>query len=225
MLAPNLQLMTPLSDGELVERIVGGDTPVFELLMRRHNQRLYRLARSVVRDDDQAEEVLQETYLRAYANLSRFEGRSSVATWLSRIAFHEALRHKRRALRTRTAEGFDLDSLQMNDTTSDGVNPLVREELRVSLKNALDSLPTSMRAIVTLRLVEGLSTRETAESLRLTQANVKVGLHRARRLLCDLIEEQAIPELREELTFGNERCDRMVRNVFARLASRLACRG
>ncbi len=221
MLAPNLELMMPLSDDELIERIVGGDTPVFELLMRRHNQRLYRLARSVVRSDDQAEEVLQETYLRAYANLAQFEGRSSVATWLSRIAFHEALRHKRRARRARTAEGFDLDSLQMNDTSSEGVNPLVREELRASLKNALDALPTSMRAIVTLRLVEGLSTRETAESLRLTQASVKVGLHRARRLLSDLIEEQAIPQLREELTFGNERCDRMVRKVFARLTARL----
>ena len=217
MLSPQLQLMAPLTDEELVERILDGDSAVFELLMRRHNQRLYRIARSVVRNSDEAEDIVQETYLRAYANLARFERRSSVVTWLSRIAFHEALRRRRQRQRFRAAQGLDLDELQMRDTTCDGATPLIHDELRASLTAAIDSLPTAMRAIVTLRLVEGLSTRQTAESMRLSEANVKVGLHRARRLLCDAIQQQAIPKLRDEFTFGEERCDRVVAAVFQRL--------
>jgi len=213
----NLQLMAPLTDEELVRRILDGDAAVFELLMRRHNQRLYRLARAVVRNDDEAEEVVQETYLRAFANLARFEGRSSVATWLSRIAFHEALRRKRLRRRSPTVSGLDLDGLQMSDSTPADPDPIVRAELRGSLAAALDALPTAMRAIVMLRLVEGLSTRETAASLRLSESAVKVGLHRARRMLCETIQRQAIPELREMFAFKEERCDRIVAGVFERL--------
>jgi len=215
MLTSALQLLAPLTDEELVERIIAGDTAVFELLMRRHNQRLFRLARSVIRDDGEAEEILQETYLRAYANLARFEGRSSVITWLSRIAFHEALRRKRRKQRTKTAEGWNLDSLPMDESIPD--NPDAQADLRSAITRAMDTLPAAMRAIVMLRLVEGLSTRETAQSLRLSESNVKVGLHRARHLLRETMERQSLAELRDAFTFGKQRCDRMVQNVFERL--------
>jgi RNA polymerase sigma-70 factor (ECF subfamily) len=219
MLPPTLQLLSPLADEELVERIVAGDTAAFELLMRRHNQRLFRLARSVIRDNDDAEEIVQETYLRAYANLARFEGRSSVITWLSRIAFHEALRRKRQKQRAKTTQGLNLDSLPMSDSTSDGISLFMQADLRAALTKAIDSLPDGMRAIVMLRLVEGLSTKETAHSLRLSESYVKVGLHRARRLLRATMERQSVSELREAFTFGEERCDRVVRNVFHRLGT------
>lgn len=217
-LSPKLQLLAPLTDEELVERILDGDTPVFELLMRRHNQRLYRLARSVIRDNDEAEEIVQETYVRAFVNLSRFEGRASVITWLSRIAFHEALRRKRRKQRFRAAQGFDLDGL-MKDSTPERIDPLIQADLRAALTRALDSLPDGMRAIVMLRLVEGLSTRETARSLRLSESNVKVSLHRARNLLRADLERRSLAELRNAFTFGEERCDRVVSRVFERLGA------
>lgn len=219
MLSPTLQLLAPLTDEELVERIIGGDTAVFELLIRRHNQRLFRLARSVIRNDDEAEEIVQETYLRAYANFARFEGRSSVITWLSRIAFHEALRRKRRKHRAHITDGLNLDSLPMNESTSDGLRPFVQADLTAALTRAMDTLPAGMREIVMLRLVEGLSTKETAASLRVSESYVKVGLHRARHLLRDLMERQSLLELREAFTFGEHRCDRVVRNVFERLES------
>jgi len=138
-LPPKLELMAPLTDAELVERIIGGDSGVFELLMRRHNQRLFRLARSVVRNSDEAEEIVQETYLRAYANLARFEGRSSVVTWLSRIAFHQALRPQRRKRQSRVTDGLDLDALQMSDTSPSENDSIARDELRTSLAAAMDS--------------------------------------------------------------------------------------
>lgn len=220
-LLPELERLAPLSDDELVQRIVAGDSAVFELLMRRHNQRLFRVARSVVRNDDEAEEIVQETYLRAYAHLGAFEGRSSVATWLTRIAFHEALRRRRRLRRRQSAEteGLDMDALPNRGGDADGPpDPVAQAELRSTLAAAMDALPTALRAIAMLRLVEGLSTRETAQSLRLSESGVKVGLHRARKQLCDAIRRQPLPALHEEFTFGSERCDRIVAAVFRRLS-------
>jgi RNA polymerase sigma-70 factor (ECF subfamily) len=218
LMSVELQQMAPLSDEALVERIVGGgDAAVFELLMRRHNQRLFRIARAVVRDDDEAEDVVQETYVRAYTHLDRFEGRSSVATWLSRIAFHEALRRRRRQRRSRALGELDPQSPQAADAAHPPDDPMSRAETRATLTAALDALPTGLRAIVMLRLVEGLSTRETAECLRLSESNVKVSLHRARQLLIKAMERDALAEFRTQFAFDGERCDRIVAGVFDRL--------
>lgn len=218
LLPPVLQLLEPLTDQELVRRVVDGDTPVFELLVRRHNQRLFRLARSVLRRDGDAEEVVQETWLRAFVNLPRFEGRSSVVTWLSRIAYHEALRRRRLDLRLRPAEGVDLDAIPAGLPAADAFPP-GPEDLRSALARAVDSLPDGMRSLVMLRLVEGLSTRETARSLRLSESNVKVGLHRARALLRVALDGRAESGFRTAFAFASHRCDRIVASVFQRLAS------
>jgi RNA polymerase sigma-70 factor (ECF subfamily) len=218
MMSAELQQMAPLSDEALVERIVGGgDAAVFELLMRRHNQRLFRIARAVVRDDDEAEDVVQETYVRAYTHLDRFEGRSSVATWLSRIAFHEALRRRRRQRRSRALGELDPQSPQATDAAHSPDDSMARAETRATLTAALDALPTGLRAIVMLRLVEGLSTRETSQCLRLSESNVKVSLHRARQLLINAMERDALAEFRTQFAFDGERCDRIVAGVFERL--------
>jgi RNA polymerase sigma-70 factor (ECF subfamily) len=212
-LPATLQAMAPLSDEELVALILDGDRAAFELLMRRHNQRLFRVARAIVPSSTDAEDIVQETYLRAFAHLARFEGRSSVATWLSRIALHEALRWRRRQ-RRRGAGSLVAERVEGNQT---GADPVEREEMRTTLSAALDSLPAAMRAVVMLRLVEGLSTRETAACLRLTESNVKVTLLRARRLLAQRLEDEAVQHLRSHFAFAQERCDRIVAGVFARL--------
>jgi RNA polymerase sigma-70 factor (ECF subfamily) len=212
-----IEQLTPLSDEEVVRRVLDGDVAVFELIMRRHNQRLFRVARAVLRNDDEAEDVVQETYLRAYAHLAQFEGRSSVATWLSRIAFHEALRRRRNRQRQHIAEGLDPDRTTAVASEAPVDEALVRTELRTALASAIDSLPDGLRAVVMLRLVEGLDTRETAESLHLSESNVKVSLHRARRLLSDSLLDRSHPDLRRTFTFGDQRCDRIVAAVFKRL--------
>jgi RNA polymerase sigma-70 factor (ECF subfamily) len=206
MLPASLAPMVMLTDEQVVQRVLGGDTAVFELLMRRHNRRLFRIVVSVVRNRDEAEDVVQEAYVRAYQHLARFEGRASVATWLSRIAFHEAL--KRRRHRTRAIGGGEVAPAD---------SPTASPEARSMLTAAMDQLSDALRSVVMLRLVEGLDTRETAQSLRMSESNVKVSLHRARKLLLEHIEEQAIPELRDEFAFDGERCDRVVDAVFRRI--------
>lgn len=198
--------MVMLTDEQVVRRVVEGDTAVFELLMRRHNRRLFRVVISIVRDRDEAEDVVQEAYVRAYQHLARFEGRASVATWLTRIAFHEALRRRRRRVHT----------LASTEPTMDPPIP-VNPEARSLLAAAVDQLPDALRSVVMLRLVEGLDTRETAQSLRMSESNVKVTLHRARKRLLEMLEAQAIPELRDEFAFDGERCDRVVAGVFERI--------
>jgi RNA polymerase sigma-70 factor (ECF subfamily) len=208
--------VTPPSDEELVVGILAGDTAAFELLMRRHNQRLFRVARSVLRESGGAEDVVQETYLRAYRSLRRFEGRSSVATWLSRIALHEALRARRRRRRWVAMEPTTMDQSPAGTPP----DPVHRGEERAMLVHALDSLPAKLRAVVMLRLVEGLSTAEAAASLRLSESDVKVSLHRAKRRLAEALEQQAVEQLRAEFSFAHERCDRIVAGVFSRLGVR-----
>jgi RNA polymerase sigma-70 factor (ECF subfamily) len=185
--------------------------------MRRHNQRLYRIARAVVRSDAEAEEVVQETYVRAFTHLAAFEGRASVATWLSRIALHTALRARRRWRRhhPRGAATMEIRDARLH-TDPPGAS-IDRADTRTILVAALDALPTRMRAVVMLRLVEGLDTRETSRSLGMTEANVKITLHRARRLMCESIEREAVAGLRDEFAFASERCDRIVEGVFDRL--------
>ncbi|MFM9995763.1 MAG: sigma-70 family RNA polymerase sigma factor [Phycisphaerales bacterium] len=211
-MSPTLQLLAPLPDEEVVARVLCGDTAVFELLMRRHNQRLFRLARAVVRDGHEAEDIVQEAYVRAYAGLRRFEGRSSVATWLSRITLHEALRRRRRRGRARVADGIDPGSL-----TGPAAPGAADGELGDVLTGAIDALPMVLRAVVMLRLVEGLGTRETAACLRLTETNVKVSLHRARQMLQGLVGDWSEADARGRFAFDGERCDRIVAEVFRRL--------
>jgi RNA polymerase sigma-70 factor, ECF subfamily len=211
-----MQELAPLTDEEVVARVVAGDSAVYELLMRRHNQRLYRVARAVLRDDLEAEDIVQETFVRAYTHLARFEGRSSVATWLTRIAFHESLRRRRRRRAVRLVEEPVLDRAPHAPEMPD-LDAIDRRETRSMLKQALDSLPTQLRAVVMLRLVQGLSTRETAECLRLSEANVKVCLHRGRRMMLEAVQRQGLRDLQDEFAFGAQRCDRVVDAVFERL--------
>ena len=211
------------TDEHLVQRVLDGDVFLFELLMRRHNQRVYRAARSILRDDSESEDVMQETYLRAYEHLAQFEGRARFSTWLTRIAVNESIR--RAAFKGRH-EAFADDGIEREDELTREIQQpsptpesnLSRNEITSILEKAILALPGQYRAVVMLRDVEEMSTNETAEALSLTEANVKVRLHRAHELLRQELFAIAGVASRNAFSFGASRCDRVVQVVLRRIS-------
>lgn len=216
------KLLEVMPDEEVVRRVLDGETALFELVMRRYNQRLYRVARAILRDDAEAEDVMQDAYVRAFEHLSQFAGRSQFATWLTRIAIHEALARVQRRKKT--------DQLGVNEW-NDGegemnipataLNPeeqLSASELGRALESAILSIPEQYRLVLMMRDVEQLSTTETAAALDLSEENVKVRLHRARAMVRKNLFAQAGAEAPRAFGFMGERCDRVVAKVMARIA-------
>jgi RNA polymerase sigma-70 factor (ECF subfamily) len=211
-----------LSDGEIVARVRAGDVELFELLMRRYNQRLYRVAWSVLRNDTQAEDVVQETWVRAFAHLDQFEERARFSTWLTRIALYEAWSRARRGRRFvpfgPEAHG---EANFMSDPISEENDPEARaaeRETARALEAAIERLPDRYRGVFMLREIEELSTAETAECLELSEEAVKTRLHRARGLLRRELSGVA-PAHARIYPFLGARCDRMVERVVARIRS------
>ncbi len=238
MNAPDLALVAPkapvaplsipqeLSDEALARRIVSGEKELFELLMRRHNQRLFRVARGVVDSDLEAEDVLQDAWVRAYEHLAEFRGEAQLTTWLSKIALYEALARKRRARRFVGLASADRTSAEdpwMSEveepeaTTPNPEQAAWTGELRAALERAVGAMPSRYRAVFLMREVEGLSTAETAASLDLSLEAVKVRLHRARARLRDDLERRLGLAAHEAFSFAAERCDRVVAGVLARI--------
>ncbi len=212
----------PLSDEEVVRRILDGETALFELIMRRYNQRLYRVARAILRDDAEAEDVMQDAYVRAYGHLSQFAGRSQFATWLTRIAIHEALARVQRRKKTDqlSANEWNDGEGEMNIPAT-ALNPeqqLSALELGRALESAILSIPEQYRLVLMMRDVEQLSTAETASALDLSEENVKVRLHRARAMVRKNLFAQAGSEAPRAFGFMGERCDRVVARVMERIA-------
>ncbi len=209
------------SDEEVVKRVLGGETALYELLMRRHNQRLYRVARAILRDDGEAEDVMQDAYVRAYRNLSSFEGRAKFVTWLTRIAVNEALARSRKHFRFRSLDVSDeTKGEDMNSVMSAGRSPeqeAYDRELSGVLQKAVLTLSEEHRLVFVLRDVEGLNTEETAKCLNLTQDNVKVRLHRAHAALRKQLSTAIGDAAGKCFQFHAVRCDRVVANVFRTL--------
>ena len=206
------------SDEDLVRRIRAGDTNGFELLMRRYNQRLYRVARGIVRDHAEAEDVMQQAYLNAYTHLHQYESRGSFAGWLTRIAVHEAFAgHRRRAAAAVTESIADDGPCERIASPSpDPEQAALSSELRRGLEANIDALAEAYRPVFVLREVEGLSTAETAAALGLSEDVVKTRLHRARAMLREALAREG-QRPGEAFRFGLERCDRLVAAVLARL--------
>jgi RNA polymerase sigma-70 factor (ECF subfamily) len=203
------------SDEDLIRRIRAGDAAPFEVLMRRYNQRLYRVARGIVRDEAEAEDVMQQAYLNAFTHLHQYESRGSFAAWLTRIAVHEALAgHRRRAAAAFTEPGAGDGCDHLVSPGPDPEQAALSGELRRDLEAVIDSLADGYRPVFVLREVEGLTTAETAEALGLSEDVVKTRLHRARAMLRDALARvgQRPADL---LRFGFERCDRVVAAVMA----------
>jgi RNA polymerase sigma-70 factor (ECF subfamily) len=218
MLSPVLQ---QLSDEEVVERVLAGEVELFEILMRRYNQRLYRVARAILVDDAEAEDVMQDAYVRAYSHLSQFAGRASFATWLTRIAVHEALARARRGRRLVKIEDLAVRKESgMDSFSSPEVGPeqwAINRDLQGVLETAITALPESYRSVLVLREVEGMSTAEAAESLGITEGLVKTRLHRARAALRSELESRSRSVLVGSFPFHLSRCDRVVAGVFERI--------
>jgi len=209
---------TVASDEQIVERVKGGETYLFEIIMRRYNQRLFRVIRGVLRDENEVEDVMQEAYVRAYEHLDQFAGRSKFSTWLTKIAVYEAYRRLKNGRRT---SSFD-DYLEELMATSDR-SPEERtfdSEMRSLLECAVDSLPDEYRTVLMMRDVEGMSTTETADCLNITEQNVKVRLFRARAMIRKQLFERARTASPKAFEFLGARCDRVVERVLAQIDPR-----
>ena len=218
--APVLERWGRLSDEEIVAGVLDGHTALFEILMRRHNERIYRAARAILRDDSEVEDVMQQAYVNAYANLRQFHGRAQFSTWLTRIAVNEALARVRRK---RTYESVDDDTLDVESfmNSAEPSNPERQAEageLRVVLESAIDRLADGAREVFMLREVEGMSTSEVATALDVSDDVVKTRLSRARAAIRRDLMARTGASAPDVFRFYKPRCDRVVAQVLARIA-------
>jgi len=209
------------SDEEIVGRIRAGEPALFEVLMRRYNQRLFRVARAILRDEAEAEDVMQQAYVNAYVHLHQFEERARFGTWLTRIAVNEALARLRQRGRREEVDAMpDWNEKAIEVLTSRSPNPeelALHRELRAILESSFEAIPEIYRSVFMLREVEGLSTSDAAECLGLNEDTAKTRLHRARGLLRAELFERAGLAGAELFPLHLSRCDRVVAGVFAEL--------
>jgi RNA polymerase sigma-70 factor, ECF subfamily len=213
-------------DAELVRRALGRDEAAVRAIMQTNNRRLYRLARGILRNDAEAEDVVQDTYVRAFTHLEQFRGDSSLSTWLSRIAMNEALGRLRRR-----RPGVEWSELEKNApqaqiipfpiaASDDPEKSMAQREIQQVVEHAIDELPEPFRLVFITRVIEGMNVEETAEILGLKPETVKTRLHRARNLLRDNVERKIGPVVMEAFPFAGKRCERLTEAVLTRLGYR-----
>jgi RNA polymerase sigma-70 factor (ECF subfamily) len=192
-----------LSDEEVVRRVLAGDASLYETIMRRYNQRLFRTLRATIPDDREAEDAMRESYVKAFFHLGEFEGRGRFSTWLLRIAIQEALdRGRNGAPHHGNGNAHDV--------------PVVRG----MLERAIEGLPATLRTVYVLRDVDGLATNETADCLGISHVNVRVRLHRARTQLKAHGDPQGSSDVRQLHPFPEDRCERVISGVMAQIRNR-----
>jgi RNA polymerase sigma factor (sigma-70 family) len=199
---------TTLSDNEIIARVLGGEKRLYEVIMRRYNQRLYRICMSIVGDSTEAEEIMQISYISAYEHLRDFGFKSAFGTWLTRITINESLQFVRRRNRHTTTEIADAHDIP---TTESPLQSMMNTELRNVLESALAELPEKYRLVFMMREVEEMSIDETKECLNLTESNVKIRLSRAKEMLRQSLSQKYKTE--ELYGFHLTRCDRVVEYV------------
>jgi RNA polymerase sigma-70 factor (ECF subfamily) len=213
-------------DSDLVTRALARDETAVRAIMKANNRRLYRLARGIMRNDTEAEDVVQETYVRAFTRLDEFRGEASLSTWLSRIAMNEALGRLRRQ-----RPAVDLSSLVEHRreaeiirfplaSADDPEKSVAQREIREIVERAVDELPEAFRLVFITRVIEGMNVEETADILGLKPETVKTRLHRARTMLRDNVERKIGPVVMEAFPFAGVRCDRLTGAVLKRLGYR-----
>jgi RNA polymerase sigma-70 factor (ECF subfamily) len=226
MSAALLSQKMPLSDMELSRSIANGDIKAFEQLMRRHNRSLFRTARAILRDDAEAEDAVQEAYLRAYRSFGSFRGEAKVSTWLVRIAANEALARRRKEARRTNIVPIRGADLKAADTVPEARAPhadqpehqAARGELRRLFEAKIDTLPEAFRSVFVLRALEELSVDETAAALDIPPATVRTRFFRARSLLREALSQEIDLAFDDAFGFAGERCDRIVARVLTMLA-------
>ncbi len=197
-------------DTELVRRALRRDETAVRAIMQANNRRLYRLARGILCNDGEAEDVVQEAYVRAFTHLESFRGDSSLSTWLSRIAMNEALARLRRRLEAEIIQ-FPLSAV------ADPEKSMAQREIQVVVEHAIDELPEAFRLVFITRVIEGMNVEETAEILSLKPETVKSRLHRARNMLRENVEKKIGPVVMEAFPFAGKRCERLTDAVLKRL--------
>jgi RNA polymerase sigma-70 factor, ECF subfamily len=212
-----------LADEVIVDRVRGGDVALYEILMRRHNQRLYRTIRAVLRDDRDVEDVMQQAYVDAYTHLDQFRGSAKFATWLTRIAVNRAIRNgkgQRRQLALVSRDGRADLAIEHAAPGPDPEHGMYGQELKAVLESIVDDLPDPFRVVFVMREVEGLTTAETAAALAINEDTVKTRLHRAKRLLRDQLDRRLGPVASQIFPFHLSRCDRVVAGVMGEIGKR-----
>jgi RNA polymerase sigma-70 factor (ECF subfamily) len=210
-------------DAELVRRALARDEAAVRAIMQANNRRLYRLARGILRNDGEAEDVVQEAYVRAFTHLGSFRGDSSLSTWLSRITMNEALgrlRRQRPAVELDSLPQSALEAQIIQFPLAAGEDPeksMAQREIQHVVEHAIDELPEAFRLVFITRVIEGMNVEETAEILSLKPETVKSRLHRARTMLRDNVERKIGPVVMEAFPFAGRRCERLTDAVLKRL--------
>jgi RNA polymerase sigma-70 factor (ECF subfamily) len=224
--SPKQAVAERLDDEQLVRRARERDEAAIRAITQRYNRRLFRVARSILRDDAEAEDVVQETYLRAITGLEHFRGDAAFGTWITRIAMNEALGRLRRRRLTIDWQSYGENRLQaeiidfpVSAAGNDPERTMAQSEIRTILERAIDELPNNFRAVFVARVVEGMTIEETADLFGLQAETVKTRLHRARNLLRRFLERQLGPALTSTFPFDGARCERMTERVLRCLAN------
>lgn len=222
-------LVPDLNDGDaaLAARIAGRDQAAFALMMRRHNQLLFRTARSILRDDNEAEDVLQEAYLHAWRAIGQFRADARLSTWLTRIVVNEAIGRARKRsrrgevmqLHAEAQSILDTDEVNMNHASAETPErSAMRAEVRALMEQSIDALPDVFRTVFVLRAVEEMSSEEVAACLDIPEATVRTRFFRARAMLRTALSQEIDFALESTYAFDGARCDRIVAGVLARLS-------
>ena len=211
-------------DAELVGRARARDEAAVRSIMQANNRRLYRIARGILRNDSEAEDVVQEAYVRAFTHLDSFRGDSSLATWLARIAMNEALgrvRRQRPSVEWTTLPPGTLEAqiiqFPLSAPSEDPEKTMAQREIQHVVEHAIDQLPEAFRIVFITRVIEGMNVEETADLLGLKPETVKTRLHRARNMLRDHVEKKIGPVVMEAFPFAGKRCERLTDTVLKRL--------
>lgn len=220
-----MALTAEMGESELLSGLRAGQSSAYAALMRRNNQRLYRLARGVLGDDAEAEEAVQAGYVRAFTHIDSFKGEASVSTWLARIVLNEAMTRQRRRrptvdIDTVSEQALDTDAEPAAIGTRHEPSPeqaLARREISRAIERAVDALPAAFRSVFVLRAIEQLSIEETAVSLGIPEETVKTRLHRANKLLRATLAENFDAIFEDAFPFLGRRCDRLVAAVLGQL--------
>jgi RNA polymerase sigma-70 factor, ECF subfamily len=226
MAQQGLKQATPAiaDDTELAGRALARDAGAFRAIMQRHNRRLYRIARGILRNNTEAEDAVQDAYVSAFAHLASYRGESTLATWLSRIVMNEALGRLRRrrptvditALESVRSEA-DIIQFPLSTPSDDPERTMAQRQILQLVEQATDNLPEVFRLVFVTRVIEGMSVEETSELLGIKPETVKTRLHRARQLVRDQLDKQIGPVLMDAFPFAGRRCERMTEAVMARL--------
>jgi RNA polymerase sigma-70 factor (ECF subfamily) len=223
MLLKKVDTTGSAGEAELIARALRRDETAVRAIVQRNNRRLYRLARSIVRNDAEAEDVLQEAYLRAFANLAAFRGESGLGTWLGRIVINEALGRLRRERpveltdKIETVQAPHGEVIPFPGEQIDPERTMAQRQIHSLLERAIDELPEAFRTVLVARVIEDMTVEETAELFGLQPETVKTRLHRARKLVRSALEQQIGSALTETFPFAGRRCARMADAVVARL--------